>query len=135
MANKKQAAKQPANSNGSKVARGRPFKKGQSGNPKGRPRTGLAAAELVRKIGDETIEGGAVRMTRIEAVLRRMYQAAFAGDVRAATTLLDRGWGKPAQPIEASGPDGMPTELVIRYVYGLGAVATGTASGAGDDPE
>lgn len=33
-----------------------------------------------------------------------------AARVSAATALLDRGWGKPVQGMEHSGPDGAPIE-------------------------
>lgn len=35
-----------------------------------------------------------------------------ASRVAAATALLDRGWGKPAQSVEMTGKDGGPIETV-----------------------
>jgi hypothetical protein len=70
-----------------------PFEKGQSGNPGGRPRalievqtaarehTATAVATLARIAGDES--------------------APHAAQIAAAIALLDRGWGRPMQAVEA----------------------------------
>jgi hypothetical protein len=94
------------------------WKKGESGNPKGRPRVGLAAAELVRKVGDEEWPNHA-GLTRIEGVIRRLYQGAVSGNTRAALILLDRGWGKPPQPVALGSDDNLnPVKIVVEYVEG-----------------
>lgn len=38
-------------------------------------------------------------------------EAPAAARVAAANSLLDRGWGKPVQAVEHSGPDGAPIEV------------------------
>lgn len=43
-------------------------------------------------------------------------KTAPAARVAAATALLDRGWGKPSQTMEHSGPDGGPIDLVARLL-------------------
>jgi hypothetical protein len=93
----------------------RPWKPGQSGNPKGRPRTGLAAAELVRQMGDEPFG----KITRLQAMIERLFHVAIDGRdemaaTRAATILLDRGWGKAPQPIEGEIETVTPEELAKR---------------------
>lgn len=82
-------------------ARGRPFPKGISGNPKGRPAVGKSLAEVIRRVGDEIDERK--RMTRIEISVRALFTAAGRKNmvgVKAAQLLFERGWGKPPQTIE-----------------------------------
>ena len=73
----------------------KPFKKGQSGNPKGRPKLPDLKELLAKVLGSEDDgKSGA------EAILRAMELRAKKGDVRAAELLLDRAYGKPKQDIE-----------------------------------
>ena len=70
------------------------FAKGQSGNPGGRP-SGLGEIrEIARKHTDEAIQVLVMVMSDVKA--------APAARVGAATALLDRGWGRPAQTIDAN---------------------------------
>lgn len=80
-----------------KVGYGRPpkssqFKSGQSGNPKGRPKGQPTASDIftreaarvVRiKLGDK-VES----ISKLEAVMRKLFQLAILGDVRAMSMLL-----------------------------------------------
>lgn len=62
------------------------WKKGQSGNPKGRPpgHRNLAAAlsAILNEDTSATVDGEERRMTRLEAVTRRLVDEAAAGDPR-----------------------------------------------------
>src|SRR6476659_4598209 len=71
--------------------RGRPFKKGTSGNPGGRPKVLGDVQELARERSPEAIN--------ILANVMRDEKAPPAARVAAANALLDRGYGKPTQPI------------------------------------
>ena len=71
--------------------RGRPFQKGISGNPGGRPRVLADVQELARERSPEAIN--------ILANVMRDEKAPPAARVAAANALLDRGYGKPTQPI------------------------------------
>jgi hypothetical protein len=70
------------------------FVKGQSGNPGGRP-GGLGE---IREIAREHTEPA----IGILVAVMNDQQAAPSSRVAAATALLDRGWGRPAQTIDAS---------------------------------
>ena len=80
------------------------FKKGKSGNPKGRtPLPDLN--ELMTKVLSEEKQG----MTAAEAILRGQINKAVKGDTRAAEWLFDRGFGKLLQEVKQSGF----TEIVV----------------------
>ena len=74
---------------------GKPFKKGQSGNPGGRPKVVAEVKELARAHTGEAIETLVSIMTNPKS--------APAARVSAANALLDRGFGKPAQHITGDG--------------------------------
>src|SRR5262249_44537872 len=72
---------------------GRPFHKGQSGNPGGRPKEIAEVKELARQHMPAAIEALASIMNNPNT--------SDAARVSAACALLDRGYGKPQQHIDA----------------------------------
>jgi hypothetical protein len=90
-----------------KRARGRPFPKGGSGNPGGRPKDVFGIAELARSMAAEAIETLAEIMRNIEAPP--------AARIAAINGILDRGLGKPMQSttMQHLGEDGQPTKPVF----------------------
>lgn len=72
----------------------KPFKPGQSGNPKGRPKE---LPELKTLLEDVVGEDGA------KEIIESLKVQARKGNVRAAEILLERMYGKTKQPIEHSG--------------------------------
>ena len=74
---------------------GKPFKKGQSGNPGGRPKVIAEVKELARAHTAAAIETLVAIMTNTKS--------APAARVSAANALLDRGYGKPPQHISGEG--------------------------------
>ena len=74
------------------------FKKGQTGNPNGRPRKLPALDKLMADVLGEEKDG----ITAGEAILKALRAKATKGDVRAAEVLLDRAYGKPKQTSETT---------------------------------
>jgi hypothetical protein len=86
----------------------RPFKKGQSGNPGGRPKV---IAHIRDKAREYTVEA----LETLAAVMRDK-RAPAAARVSAANALLDRGYGKPLQTVEGEITGAVPADIVVRFV-------------------
>lgn len=74
----------------------KPFKPGQSGNPKGRPKKIPALDDLLAEVLSEEKDG----KTAAQVILMALRAKAAKGDVRAAEVLLERAYGKPKQEIK-----------------------------------
>ena len=81
------------------IPNSKPFKKGQSGNPNGRPKKLPELDKLLADVLGEEKDG----VTAAEAILRVLRAKAAKGDLRAAEILLDRGYGKPKQSHDHTG--------------------------------
>ena len=75
---------------------GKPFTKGKSGNPAGRPKGSSSIKDILRSIGDEVLEGS--DMSKDEVIMRKVYKLAFEGQPWAVQFIADRKEGKPTQP-------------------------------------
>lgn len=78
--------------------------KGQSGNPSGRPKLIGHVRELAQAYTEESIQ------TLVE--IMRDKKAHATSRAAAAQSLLDRGWGKAAQPV--GGTDDLPPIRTVR---------------------
>ena len=85
--------------NNSKKVPGKPFKKGQSGNPNGRPKKGLAIADILNAKSSEADESGE---TMKEKMLRKVYALATGPRPErwAVEFIADRTEGKALERID-----------------------------------
>ena len=108
-----------------KMPEGTPFKKGQSGNPGGRPKEVKELQALARESCGPAIEYAKALVAKglkaIEVAKNpelaesgEEFEAAQGFDHRvgmtAAAFIRDTGMGKPAQAVEVSGKDGGPIQ-------------------------
>lgn len=85
----------------------KPFEKGQSGNPAGRPKKLPELDKLLADVLGEEKDG----ISAADAILKKLRQMATQGNLRAAEILLDRAYGKPKQTIEQTGKNGDPINV------------------------
>jgi hypothetical protein len=82
-----------------------PFEPGKSGNPSGRPKDNGHVRALAREYTEQAIQ----------ALVDALADSRTA--VAAATALLDRGYGKPAQAL--TGEDGGAIIQEVRHIHDL----------------
>ena len=90
----------------------KPFKKGQSGNPKGRPKRAKCIPDILRKITSEKDKDG---VTKLNLILNNVVNEAIKGDTWSIQFIADRMEGKPAQVIQQTIeelPNGFTTERI-----------------------
>ena len=88
------------------------WKKGESGNPKGRPKLPDLKEAMTALLADE--KNG---KTALDAVLARLRQMAIDGNIKAAETLLSYAYGKPKQSIDhTTGGNEFKTPATIVFV-------------------
>ncbi len=78
----------------------KPWEKGQSGNPKGRPKS-KHISDNIKEILAEIPKNGDGRNNQ-ELLLRKLVREAYRGKPWAFKELMDRGFGKPTQVVETT---------------------------------
>lgn len=94
------------------------WKKGQSGNPKGRPPTGTPITDEIRKLlelQDVEIKQGKrkIKITRREAIAQVIVRKCINGEPQALKLLVSYIDGMPIQKLEHTGEDGGAIEVVF----------------------
>jgi hypothetical protein len=98
------------------------FRKGKSGNPKGRPKGTKSLERLLLKVSGEPVKvisnGKTRHISKLEAALLQLTNKAVGGDLKAIREFLavHRALVKPEQPTEKSPntkPDDKDAPLVI----------------------
>ena len=72
------------------------WKKGETGNPNGRPKKLPALDLIMANVMGQEKDG----ITAAEAIIMKLREMATKGDIKAAQLLLDRGYGKAKQNID-----------------------------------
>ena len=88
----------------------KPWSKGVSGNPGGRPKK-TRFADACRELLSRPAPGDKSGRSYAEAIAEKLAKKALAGDIPAAREIADRAEGKARQAMEVSGPEGGPLDL------------------------
>lgn len=94
---------------------GRPFVKGQSGNPLGRPPKDWTWKSLVLEAAEEIANGSDEPKKKLMA--RKLVDLCVDGNIAALKEAGDRIDGKVPQGLEHSGPDGGEIPVLVRVAY------------------
>ena len=119
-----------------------PWKKGESGNPNGRPRNQKLIPELLREIAARIATGKDKQiivdpitgepMTWMKAMLVRVFDMAVKGDMAAVNFIADRTEGKAITPITLT--EGTSLTVTEKIVYAGQVDSNITPSDAGSIP-
>ena len=88
---------------------GRRFQKGQSGTPGGRPKL----PEDIKNVREMARE---YTQEAIEALVTTLKEGGHSAKVAAANSLLERGWGKAAQPVTGEDGEG-PVQHSLKVTF------------------
>ena len=89
------------------------FKKGQSGNPNGRPKL-----RDIKEVLTDLLSQEKNKQQLVDAVMTVVVNKALKGDLKAADMLLSYTYGKPTQKTEITGADGERIDFKVEVVQG-----------------
>lgn len=89
------------------------FKKGESGNPNGRPKKMPELKEVLEKVMLDESKG----ITAVEAIILRLRQLAIGGNLKAIEMLMDRLYGK-SKEIKDINLDAKISTPIIEFTNG-----------------
>jgi hypothetical protein len=124
-----------------KPPRGRPFQKGQSGNPRGKNLSALLIAAL-NEPAYVTIDGKRRKITKREAIVTQMVNKSAKADLRATKMLYDmmkeveqKAGAAAPEPAKLTAPDReVVDQFVARLRRQIAAEAAEAAAVATSDP-
>jgi len=92
------------------------FKPGKSGNPGGRPKR-PQTIEARKIIADVKAAARELTQDALDTLKDALTAptAPWAARVAAATSILDRGWGKPGQAVEIAGEVGAEIGAALKF--------------------
>ena len=97
-----------------KTVTGRPFPKGTSGNPKGRPKKGTTWKDVITRATNQVrlveADGKKQKQRVKELIVKKQIELAMAGDKHATKFLAEREEGMPRQSIDYTEHE--PDEVV-----------------------
>ncbi|MCG1042512.1 hypothetical protein KQH60_08120 [Mycetohabitans sp. B8] len=94
-----------------KKQRGKPFVKGQTGNPKGRPKRTKEELDLIAACKAKTPDALEV----IESIMVGGENERIR--LSAALAIIERGYGKPVQGVELGGTGGGPVDWNFQVTF------------------
>jgi hypothetical protein len=86
----------------------KPFRPGQSGNPKGRPKGSRNRNTIIMEWLEAPSEDGE---PNVDTMTKAIIKKAIGGDVPAFRELLDSAYGKIADKTELTGAEGGPVQV------------------------
>jgi hypothetical protein len=85
------------------------FQKGESGNPKGRPKRDWTWAGLMEEASEEALESG---KTKKEILVDKIFELALKGDMMAIKEVFNRMDGLPAKSVDVTtGNEPLPVPI------------------------
>jgi hypothetical protein len=128
--------------------RPKPFQKGESGNPNGRPvgsrnvstilkemMESLAPDELVNAKFVKEFCKGKKKVTTADAIAARLInEGLIKGEPWAMKEILDRTEGKAKQGLELTGKDGAPIKTESTLILDFNGADDGNSSSSGNEP-
>ena len=86
----------------------KPFKKGQSGNPHGRPKKEYCLTDILKDQGNvEDVSTEEGKISRKQAIAQKLWSMAMDGDVQALKYVYDRIDGKPKESVNLEHSGGI----------------------------
>lgn len=100
----------------------KPWKKGESGNPAGTSKAVRQfhddfKSELMRQLAAPTRFDPKGKTTRLQAIVKRLLDAAEGGEIPAVREIFDRLIGRPVQALETSGDGNTGLTVIFDRIH------------------